>query len=460
MKTIDRDATGARVLFVGRLTLGRESMLAGLRDTGMKALYFETPSRARARINWCDFVLLGVTGHEDMAAIQRIEEMGKPLAAILRPEDKGITPLSIQSGARAVFVDEVHPEEVFQFSMALSEEGNLRRELGWLRTEVREKQGGWRFDGTSAAAERLRRAVQRAGRKFETVVLEGEKGLNFRVVAHALHALHPGVRHPFLHWGPKKRRASTLESAIRRMTEKRGTEGDILEKGGTLFIEDAQLMARDHQKALARVLKKKSLSREFRVIFGCTIDPQRLIQDRILKCLYREETTCFIKIPPLRERKKDISSVAQGILDEFSDRVGQSKKRITPAAMNWFSAQKWWGNEAELEMALYRAFLISENNSIALDDISTTSRREERGDMEHFFRDRLSSVIAALDDGGDSDFYGYTMRSVEKPLIELVLREAGGNRKQASEILGISRNTLNRKLHEYGLTKPSPSRRR
>ena len=74
------------------------------------------------------------------------------------------------------------------------------------------------------------------------------------------------------------RRASTLESAIKRMVDNRGAEGDVLEKGGTLFIEDAQLMGRDHQKALAKVLRKKNLTQEFRVIFGCTHDPERLIQ--------------------------------------------------------------------------------------------------------------------------------------------------------------------------------------
>ena len=141
-------------------------MLAGLRNIGMKAIYFETPSRARSRMNWCDFVLFGAAGRDDVAAIRRIGETGKPLAAILRPEDKGITPSSIQAGARAVFVDEVHPEEVFQFSRALSEEGYLRREIRWLRTETREEQGGWRFEGTSAAAERLRRSIQRAGPKY------------------------------------------------------------------------------------------------------------------------------------------------------------------------------------------------------------------------------------------------------------------------------------------------------
>ena len=460
MNLIDKDATRAKALFVGHLTPEREGLLGGLRNLGMKTQYFETPHKARARMSWCDFILYGATDPAEAAPMRRLAETGKVFAAVLRPEDKGFTPLSIRSGARTVFVDEVHPEEVFQFSRTLSDEGNLRRELRWLRTEAREESGGWRFVGTSAAAERLRRSIQLAGQKYRSILLEGEKGLNFRLVARALHSQYPGARHPFLHWGPKMRRASTLEKAINRMEENRGEEGDIVEKGGTLFIEDAQLISRDLQKALARVLRKKSLSQEFRVIFGCTHDPERLIQDKILKRLYRKETTRLIKIPPLRERKKDISLVAQGILDEFSGRVGQSRRRIMPAAMDWFSGQEWWGNESELEMAVCRAFLVSEGNSISLDDLSPSPQRKSGGDIEKFFRDRLSSVVTALGDGESSDFYDHTIRSVEKPLLELVLREAGGNQVQASRLLGMNRNTLRRKLLEFGLTKSSPSRRR
>lgn len=460
MRAINKEATRAKALFVGHLTPGREGLLGGLRNIGMETLYFETPNKARSRMNWCDFILYGTAEAVEAAPMQRIAETGKPFAAVLRPEDKGLTPLSIGSGARAVFVDEVHPEEVFQFSRALNEEGHLRRELRWLRTEAREESGGWRFVGTSAAAERLRRAIQLAGQKYRSILLEGEKGLNFRLVARALHTQYPGARHPFLHWGPKMRRASTLEKAIKRMEENRGEEGDIVEKGGTLFIEDAQLISRELQKALAKVLRKKSLSREFRVIFGCTQDPEKLIQDTILKRLYRKETTRIVKIPPLRDRKKDISLVAQGILDEFSSRVGQPRRRITPAAMEWFSTQKWWGNESELEMAVCRAFLVSEGGSISLDDLSTSPRRRESSDIESFFREKLSSVVTTLGDGESSDLHDHTIRSVEKPLLELVLREAGGNQVQASRLLGMNRNTLRRKLLEFGLTKSSPSRRR
>ncbi len=457
---IDQEATRAKLLFVGSLTPGRESMLGGLRNIGMEALHFPNLSRGRGRMDWCDFVLYAAAGRADMSPMRRVGERGKPLAAVLRPQDKGFTPLSIESGARAVFVDEVHPEEVLQFARRLSEEGYLQRELRWLRTEAREEHGGWQFVGTSAAAQRLRHSIQEAGQAFRTILLEGEKGLNFHRVARALHSRHPGVRHPFLHWGPKMRRAQEMGRAIQRIEEGRVEEGDITRKGGTLFVEDAQLIGRDHQNALAKALWKKGVSGEFRLILGRTHDPERLMQDEISESLYQEDSTRLVKIPPLRERKKDISLVVQGVLDEFSRRMEQPRRRITPAAMKWFCEQKWWGNESELEVSVCRACLVSAGDAISLEDLSASPARRRTAGIEGFFRDRLSSVVAALADGGESDFYEHTIRSVEKPLLELVLRETGGNQVQASRLLGMNRNTLRRKLRELGIAHPSRSRRR
>ena len=98
VNAINKEATHAKALFVGHLTPGRECMLGGLRNIGMEALYFETPHKARSSVNWCDFILYGAVDPAETAPMRRIAETGKPFAAVLRPEDKGLTPLSIQSG--------------------------------------------------------------------------------------------------------------------------------------------------------------------------------------------------------------------------------------------------------------------------------------------------------------------------------------------------------------------------
>lgn len=460
MKLIEKEAPRARMLFVGGMTPGRERMIGGLRAAGVETLHLESAAAARPRLAWCDFVLHAVAGRAEAGALRGIGEAGRPAAAVLRPEDKGFAPLSIKAGARAVFVDEVQPEEVLQFTRALGEESLRQRELGWLRAEAREGGGGWRLEGESAAAGRLRRAIQASDAKYRTILLEGEKGLNFRLVARALHARHPGARHPLLRWGPRMRRASLLDRAIRRVSERRGEEGDVMRRGGTLFIENAQLIDAERQRALAKALEGGGLSGGFRLILARARDPEKLIQDKVLGRLHRGEAARVVEIPPLRERKKDIALVAQGVLDEFAERVGRPSRRIAPAALAWFSRQKWWGNEAELEMAVCRAFLAGAGGSISMEDLTPSPRKRASGDMEDFFRERLASVVAALGEGGEGGFYGHAIRSVEKPLLELALREAGGSQVRAARLLGMNRNTLRRKLQEFGLLKPPAARRR
>ena len=77
-------------------------------------------------------------------------------------------------------------------------------------------------------------------------------------------------------------------------------------------------------------------------------------------------------------------------------------------------------------------------------------------DIESFLRTKLAAVIPALTNEDGSDFYEHTIKSVEKPLIELALKESGGNRFKAARLLGMNRNTLSKKLQLLGLANQVP----
>ncbi|MEE9275065.1 MAG: helix-turn-helix domain-containing protein, partial [bacterium] len=312
--------------------------------------------------------------------------------------------------------------------------------------------------GESAPAERLRKALKRAGPKHRAVFLTGEKGSNFILHARAIHAQFPGARHPLLHWEAARQRPSALKRALARLVENKGEEGELLRQGGSLFVEDAQALPAEFQDLLAAALTGEEASRDFRLIVGQTHDPERLIQDEVSPPLRLEGKALTIRLPPLRERRKDIPGLAGAILDEFAGRVGQERRLLTPAAQEWISSQPWWGNEAQLEVALWRAYLLADGSSVSLDDVQPTSGPRRGGGMEDFFRERLASAVASLGDGGESDLYAHTLRSVERPLLELVLRESGGNQLRAARLLGMNRNTFRRRLQDLGLAGRSRGR--
>lgn len=451
--------SGGRILFVGPMCAGRTELLEELEAQGVHAVKAKDIAQATARASECDFILFAASSGKEISRLRRLREAGKALALVVGPEEKELAPLGLKAGARTVFVDKVHPDEVLRFAQSLSEEGILRREVRWLRQEVRQHVRETAPIGSSAAAERLRQTVSRAGKRYQTILLRGEKGTNFLQVARSLHMQHPGLRHPLIHWEGSRRPSSLLSKAIHRLGEGKGDEGELLRLGGTLFIEDSQLLTTDVQKHLSSVMGQDGISPHFRLVVGQTMDPERLIQDELMPQLVVKRSL-QVRIPPLRERRKDIPEISASVLDELSRRVGGSRRTLTPAALEMLSSQKWWGNDAELEQTLWRAYLLTDGGTICVDHLNPSPESRKVSDIEDFFRDRLAGVVACLKDGQESDFYAHTIRSVEKPLLELVLRESGGNQMKAARLLGMNRNTLRRRVSELGLVRRVPARSR
>ncbi len=449
-----------RFLFVGPVTEGRRKLIEDLQALGMHAERASSMESASGRLKNCDFVLFAASERSEIPQLKKAKDAGKAAVLLLRPEDKALAPLGFKAGARSVLVDEVHPDEVVRFVQGLREEGLLRREVRWLRDEVRQNGRKGTVAGKSAPAERLGRAIKRAGKRYRTILVRGEKGSNFLRLARELHLQFPGLRHPLIHWEASQRPAAAFGKALTRLEQGRGDEGDLLRLGGTLFVEDAQLLSAGLQKRLAAVAVIEGISDDFRLILGQTLDPERLFQDEVLPRLEKEKKTFLVRLPPLRERRKDIPELAAAILKELAERVGGSHRTLTPAAVEHLTQEKWWGNEAQLELALWRAYLMTDGSTITLDDLRPSPEARRVSDIEDFFRERLASVVACLSDGQESDFYSHTIRSVEKPLLELVLRESGGNQLKAARLLGMNRNTLRRRLSELGLVRRVPARSR
>lgn len=441
-----------RMLFVGSVSPEKRSLLDALQAEGLASEVVARPERALSRLEGFDFVLLGGMQRSDLPHVRRVGETRKPVGVVLRQEDKNaLGPLSLKAGARSIFIEEVCPGEVLQFAESLHEEGLLRREVRWLRSELQENyRASGVAAGESAATERLRRAVKRAVKKYRTVHLRGELGVRFDEIARSVHRQFPGLRYPLLHWEAARQRPVQIERALARLENGRGEEGELLHLGGTLFVENVQMLSADLQKRLGQVAGRADLSPQFRLILAEKQDPERLFHDALAAQLQRDGQMLLVRVPPLRDRKKDIPKLAESLLKDFSDRVHQERRILTPGAMEWVASQSWWGNESQLEVYLWRAYLLADGGTVTLDDLQASGPRRA-GQMEEFFRDRLAAAVACLNEGTESDLYNHTIRTVERPLLELVLHECGGNQVKAAKLLGMNRNTLRRRLQDLGL---------
>ena len=143
-----------------------------------------------------------------------------------------------------------------------------------------------------------------------------------------------------------------------------------------------------------------------------------------------------LELPPLRERLADLQRLAEHFLAEAAERHGKPARSLAPETLDLLMRYGWPGNVRELKNAVESMVLLSRGDVVPPEAVPAYIRPADDGPD---FLGRLSSVALA---------------DVERALVENTLRDVGGNRERASQLLGISTRTLYRKIKEYGQTKP------
>jgi transcriptional regulator with PAS, ATPase and Fis domain len=161
----------------------------------------------------------------------------------------------------------------------------------------------------------------------------------------------------------------------------------------------------------------------------------RDIQSRIRENFFRQDLyyrlrVIDIEIPPLRERKEDIPLLIQHFISLHSKELKKKVTEISSEAIRILMEYSWPGNVRELENIIQRAITLSHSDSIVPDDLPQSLRESEN--------------VHIVDKAGGQ----YTLEELESFYIRKILEQTKGNRSRASEILGIDRKTLYRKLKE------------
>ena len=140
-----------------------------------------------------------------------------------------------------------------------------------------------------------------------------------------------------------------------------------------------------------------------------------------------------IHIPPLRERKEDIPSLAEHFRQRYAIENGRPMEPLSPSVLAALGEYAWPGNVRELQNAIERAVVLAPGNKLEVDEFSFPGIVRKR-------------------DGGNSDglHAGMTVAQMEKELVLKTLEHCGDNRTRAAEMLGISVRTMRNKLKEYG----------
>ena len=298
--------------------------------------------------------------------------------------------------------------------------------------------------GNSSGWRQVLKAARRVASTETTVCLNGESGTGKEVVARFIHAVSPRRRGPFVAINCAALPEQLLESELFGVERGAFTDAHHAKPGqielaaaGVLFLDEISEMTLAAQAKFLRVLQEREFLRlggtrpvkaDIRLIVATNRHlPDAVAQGRFRADLYYRVNVFDIRIPPLRERRDDITVLAESFLRELSHGMGRPVMELTTAARELLVAYDWPGNVRELRNVLERATIVCEDGLIRADDLP----------------------IAAAPDRAEEN--STDLGVVERRTIQRVMRDTAGNKARAAQQLGISRTQLYVRLRKYGL---------
>ena len=394
-------------------------------------------------------------------ACRRIRQSG--LAALVVVLSVGASLKDALGAMRARATDFVpdgdDPESVIERISSCVEDRELTRELSRLRAVPGGEVLTTDLIGESPSMRQLKKRLDRVVNSDVTVLVTGESGTGKEVVARALHNRGPRRDHPFVAVNCSCIPPHLLESEFFGHAKGAFTDatrdhtGLLLQaSSGTLFLDEIGDMPLELQPKLLRALQERKVrplghSREVpfdaRVIAATSKSLEReVMAKRFREDLYFRLNVLQVRVPPLRERGLDVLLFAQHCIHRASS-SSRPIVGLTPGAARALLAHSWPGNVRELEHCIVSAIAHATTDHIRAADLSADL---QPGRSEA--------------DPGECELL--PLSDVERGYILSVLKSVGGNRARASQLLGVDRSTLYRKLKQYGAEdegRPEPDTR-
>jgi len=283
-----------------------------------------------------------------------------------------------------------------------------------------------------------------------TVLITGETGTGKERIARAIHHSSNLAAEPFIGVNCTAIPETLLESELFGHTRGAFTGAVGPRQGyfelageGTIFLDEIGDTAPEFQSKLLRVLEEgefypvggEQARRTGARVMAATQTPleMRVREGRFRRDLFFRLQVVEINVPPLRERREDIPLLADHFLGKIGRELGQEVKGISGPALRSLGRYGWPGNVRELEHALTRAAVLARGPYL---------------DEEQF---DLGATGLDLDDGEARDD---SLEAMEAAHVQKVLRETGGVKRRAVEVLRISRTRLDRLIEKHGLEVP------
>jgi two-component system response regulator FlrC len=332
-------------------------------------------------------------------------------------------------------------DRAIQTATLRSENEALKRSL--TDGEIRE------MVGSSSEMRVLRTTIERIASSSNTVLIQGESGTGKELLARAIHQASPRKDRPMLCLNCAALSGNLLESELFGHERGAFTGADRMRKGrfelaegGTLLLDEVSEIPMALQAKLLRVLQEREFERvgssvTRRVDVRVIATTNRNLRDWVARKRFREDlyfrlSVLPVIVPPLRERREDVSLLVDYFLARAAQRTGRPRLRINDGTMETLTEYDWPGNIRELENLCERASVLVIDGLLTRDILLPWLNGLQRSE----------SVEGSLRKG-------HLMEDMERQLIEKTLRECQGHRAKTAATLGIGVRTLGLKLKQW-----------
>jgi DNA-binding NtrC family response regulator len=356
---------------------------------------------------------------------------------------------AMKHGAYDFITKPFNPETVSLTVAQALERVGLRRTNRLLREELGQRD--LRLIGDAPRMAEIISTARRAAGSRSTVLILGESGAGKEVLSRAIHEWSDRRAAPFVAVNCVALAEELLESELFGH-EKGAFTGAVSQKagkfevadGGTVFLDEIAEIRPQLQAKLLRALQEHQFERvggttsievDIRVVAATNRDLLAEIEaGRFREDLYYRLNVITLAMPPLRERREDIPSLAAYFLERYAKETNRAVKGLTKEAMEALQRYDWPGNVRELQNTIERALVLGCSDEILRDDLPT-------------------HIVEARRDGDDDDQQGFhaQVRRHKGQLIREALRTAAGHQRKAASLLGLNPTYLSRLIRNLGL---------
>jgi DNA-binding NtrC family response regulator len=450
--------TGFRILIADDQADVREALLLLFKAEGYVTAAVDSPGQLIERLRKEEFALVVMdlnysrdttSGQEGLDLLSRIQELdgNLPVVVMTAWANVDLAVEAMRRGARD-FVqkpwDNVRMLTIVRTQIDLSQALRKGRRLE-AENELLRSPGSPDLIAASPAMRPVLQLIDRVGPSDANVLITGESGTGKGLIARVLHAVSSRAQKSLVTVNTGGLSEGVFESEVFGHVKGAFTDAKSdrvgrfeLADGGTLFLDEIANVPLKHQAKLLsaietgrfeRVGSSKTIEVDVRVISATNAELRNEISaGRFRADLLFRLNTVEIPLPPLRERREDISALAAFFLNRHLQRYRKRLQGFDEASLRVLCHHPWPGNVRELNHVVERAVLMAQGDSVRASDLGLHESAGSARSIEEM-----------------------SLEEVERLLIKRTLLRFEGNARKAAESLGLSRSAFYRRLEKYGL---------